>query len=426
MTSPIQPMAQEFVDTLTEGLADTFSLDCEAVAAVIVPIVRNSKALKKARAAVPKADRCHNRVWAGGEGAQCSYRKKTGSRFCKGCSCADGEYDSFEPQWIKELNDDGTVKKWRHCKKKTEGLKWGAFCNEAGDELPLPILVDGCLFTPWTTAAAKEKIRQHLEEGVLWHEGELWQSGGKVSSRKSKSGKPKKARALTAYRAFISSRLTAIHQKLKDEAGSTGVAKGAAMTACGAEWRSVKPPEQGAEESDSDFAERRGAWDSTAYDGFIALASEDKKRLDEEKLAAHKARHEVSIVVETEDEEAVTAAEVAEANRRASIAGHETRIKELQHVDETPTVAEESGDEESGDEESGDEESGDEGDDVEASDLVHYPEDHELASSFIINRHTGAVYAMDDGDVTSIPVAGKKVQKATIRKYIKAGLRADM
>ena len=392
MTSPIQPMAQEFVDTLTEGLADTFSLDCEAVAAVIVPIVRNSKALKKARAAVPKADRCHNRVWAGGEGAQCSYRKKTGSRFCKGCSCADGEYDSFEPQWIKELNDDGTVKKWRHCKKKTEGLKWGAFCNEAGDELPLPILVDGCLFTPWTTAAAKEKIRQHLEEGVLWHEGELWQSGGKVSSRKSKSGKPKKARALTAYRAFISSRLTAIHQKLKDEAGSTGVAKGAAMTACGAEWRSVKPPEQGAEESDSDFAERRGAWDSTVYDGFIALATEDKKRLEKEKLAAHKARHDVvSIVVETEDDEVVT---------------------------------EEAGDEVSVQEESGDEDE-DEVDEVELKDLVHYPKSHTWHKDYVINRHTGAVYTVDDGEVTSIPVTGKLATKKDIKRYTNEGLRLD-
>ena len=70
--------------------------------------------------------------------------------------------------------------------------------------------------------------------------------------------------------------------------------------------------------------------------------------------------------------------------------------------------------------------SDEEGDDVEASDLVHYPEDHELGNTFIINRHTGVVYAMDDGHVTSIPIAGKSVNKATIKKYLKAGLRADM
>ena len=71
------------------------------------------------------------------------------------------------------------------------------------------------------------------------------------------------------------------------------------------------------------------------------------------------------------------------------------------------------------------EESDEEGDDVELSDLVHYPEDHELALRFIINRHTGVVYAYAM-DVTSIPIAGKSVNKATIKKYLKAGLRADI
>jgi predicted amino acid-binding ACT domain protein len=275
-------------------------------------------------------------------------------------------------------DDDGTTVKWRHAKK-SEGLKWGLFCDKDNNEVKPQILVDGKLVVRWNTEWTKNKTRELLEAGHEWHEGVETTKKGKTTKKSRSSSKKKKSRAMSPYNAFFKARQSAIKSRLQSEASDgTTIQQKDVMKAVSEEWKTIKT-------------------DPTAFEEFQILSDIDKKRHHEELTIRMQAE-----IPEEEEEETV------ESEVKTEVKEVKVDVAEEVKTDEDGTEMEE--------------------DDISEKDLVYFPEDHQYHESRVINLKTREVYPMDDeGEIdTDSPIEGIKIKKMLITRYIKAGLRADI
>ena len=385
MSIKIQTPVEELTTKLAQGLVSHLKDDSEVnLEEVIAPIVRDSAAVKKARSIPDPEDRCHARTWGAGKGPQCGSKRLDGSRFCKRCHgpwAESGSDSDFCPTLVAVKDDDGTTVKWRHAKK-SEGLKWGLFCDKDNNEVKPQILVDGKLVVRWNTEWTKNKTRELLEAGHEWHEG-VWESSkkGKTTKKSRSSSKKKKSRAMSPYNAFFKARQSAIKARLQSEASDgTTIQQKDVMKAVSEEWKTIKT-------------------DPTAFEEFQILSDIDKKRHHEELTIRMQA--EISVEVEEETEEEVKT-EVEEVKTEV-----EEEVKTEVEEDEITEVEE---------------------DEITEKDLVFFPEDHEYHETRVINSKTGEVYNMDDeGEIdTEKPIEGAKIKKMKINRYLKQGLQADI
>jgi hypothetical protein len=270
---------------------------------VIAPIVRDSAAVKKARSIPDPEDRCHARTWGAGKGPQCGSKRLGGSRFCKRCHgpwAESGSDSDFCPTLVAVKDDDGTTVKWRHAKK-SEGLKWGLFCDKDNNEVKPQILVDGKLVVRWNTEWTKNKTRELLEAGHEWHEGVETTKKGKTTKKSRSSSKKKKSRAMSPYNAFFKVRQSAIKARLQSEASDgTTIQQKDVMKAVSEEWKTIKT-------------------DPTAFEEFQILSDIDKKRHHEE----------LTIRMQAEISEEETEEETVESEVKTEVEEEEITEKDL-------------------------------------------------------------------------------------------------
>ena len=382
MSIKIQTPVEELTTKLAQGLVSHLKDDSEVnLEEVIAPIVRDSAAVKKARSIPDPEDRCHARTWGAGKGPQCGSKRLAGSRFCKRCHgpwAESGSEGDFCPTWVAVKDDEGTTVKWRHAKK-SEGLKWGLFCDKDNNEVKPQILVDGKLVVRWNTEWTKNKTRELLEAGHEWHEGVETTKKGKTTKKSRSSSKKKKSRAMSPYNAFFKARQSAIKARLQSEASDgTTIQQKDVMKAVSEEWKTIKA-------------------DPTAFEEFQILSDIDKKRHHEELTIRMQAE-----IPEEEEEETV------ESEVKTEVKEVKVDVAEEVKTDEDGTEMEE--------------------DDISEKDLVFFPEDHQYHESRVINLKTREVYPMDDeGEIDmDSPIEGIKIKKMLVTRYIKAGLRADI